>query len=157
MTKYEKISLFLLRITMGWLFFWAGLSHLLDANFSAAGYLSGAKFLTGFYHFLASPAILPITNFLNVWGLTLIGISLILGIAVRFSGKLGALMMILYWLPLGILHPDSHSLVVDDHIIYACAMLVLSSMRAGRVYGLEIWCSNLPICSKFPKLRNWLG
>jgi len=157
MTKFEKISLFLLRITTGWLFFYSGITKVLDPSWSAAGYLSGAKMFTGFYQFLVSPAILPITNFVNEWGLTLLGASLVLGIFVRLSGKLGAIMMILYWLPLGILRPDAYSLVVDDHIIYAAALLVLSSARAGRIYGLENWCSNLPICSKFPKLRNWLG
>ena len=157
MTKFEKVSLFLLRISTGWLMFYAGITKVIDPSWSAAGYLSGAKTFTGFFNFLTSPAILPITNFVNEWGLTLLGISLILGIAVRLAGKLGALLMILYWLPLGILYPDAHSLIVDDHIIYAAVLLVLSSMRAGRVYGLENWCSNLPICSKFPKLRNWLG
>src|SRR3989344_1369634 len=157
MTKFEKISLFLLRITTGWLFFYSGITKVLDPSWSAAGYLSGAKMFTGFYQFLVSPAILPITNFVNEWGLTLLGASLVLGIFVRLSGKLGAIMMILYWLPLGILRPDAYSLVVDDHIIYAAALLVLSSARAGRIYGLENWCSNLPLCSKYPKLRILFG
>src|SRR3972149_4145584 len=135
MTKFEKVSLFLLRISTGWLMFYAGITKVIDPSWSAAGYLSGAKTFTGFFNFLTSPAILPITNFVNEWGLTLLGISLILGIAVRLAGKLGALLMILYWLPLGILYPDAHSLIVDDHIIYAAVLLVLSSMRAGRVCG----------------------
>ena len=84
MTKFEKISLFLLRITTGWLFFYSGITKVLDPSWSAAGYLSGAKMFTGFYQFLVSPAILPITNFVNEWGLTLLGASLVLGILVRF-------------------------------------------------------------------------
>ncbi len=157
LSKGQKISLFLLRVTIGWMMFYAGISHVLNPKFSAAGYLAGAKVLTGFYHWLASPGILPVVNFVNEWGLTLLGVSLILGIGVRLSTKLGALLMALYWLPLGILHPDAHSLIVDDHIIYAAALLLLSSLSAGRVWGLDNWCSNLPICSKFPKLRKWFG
>ncbi|HEY4515870.1 MAG TPA: DoxX family protein [Candidatus Paceibacterota bacterium] len=157
MPKSQKVSVILLRITMGWMFLYAGWSHVIDPNFSAAGYLAGAKTFVGFYHYLASPNILPIVNFVNEWGLTLLGVSLILGISVRLSGKLGALLMILYWLPLGILHPDAHSLIVDDHIIYAAALLVLSSISAGRIWGLENWCSNLPLCSKYPKLRRLFG
>ncbi len=157
MTKFQKISLFLLRISTGWFMFWAGLSHVLDPKFSAGGYLANAKSFVGLYHFLANPAVLPVVNFLTAWGLTLLGVSLILGLAVSFSSKLGVVLMVLFWLPLGILHPDTHSFIVDDHIIYAAALLVLASMHAGRVYGLENWCSKLPICSKFPKLRNWLG
>ena len=157
MPKSQKVSVILLRITMGWMFLYAGWSHVIDPNFSAAGYLARAKTFVGFYHYLASPNILPIVNFVNEWGLTLLGVSLILGISVRLSGKLGALLMILYWLPLGILHPDAHSLIVDDHIIYAAALLVLSSISAGRIWGLENWCSNLPLCSKYPKLRRLFG
>jgi hypothetical protein len=41
--------------------------------------------------------------------------------------------------------------------MYALALLVLAAFRAGRVWGLENWCANLPICSKYPKLWNWLG
>lgn len=149
--------MFLLRVVTGWMFLYAGWSHLIDPNFSAAGYLAGAKTFVGFYHWLATPSMLPLINFVNEWGLTLLGVSLILGIGIRLSAKLGALLMILYWLPLGILHPDAHSLIVDDHVIYAAALLVLSSMSAGRIYGLENWCSNLPLCSKYPKLRRLLG
>jgi thiosulfate dehydrogenase (quinone) large subunit len=157
MNNYQKVSTVLLRVVLGWMFFYAGYSHLIDPKFSAAGYLAGAKTFVGFYHYLASPGMLPIVNFINEWGLTLLGVSLILGLAVRLSAKLGALLMILYWLPLDILHPDAHSLIVDDHIIYAAALLVLSSLSAGRIWGLENWCSNLPICSRYPRLRRILG
>jgi uncharacterized membrane protein YphA (DoxX/SURF4 family) len=37
---------------------------------------------------------LPITNFINAWGLTILGISLILGIGVRLFSILGAILMI---------------------------------------------------------------
>src|SRR3989304_449706 len=129
MTKFEKISLFLLRVGLGWFFFYAGITKVLDPSWSAAGYLQNAKTFSGFFAWFASPGILPVTNFLNEWGLTILGASLILGIFVRFSSGLGIILMLLYFAPI----------------------------RAGRVYGLENWCSNLPICSRFPKLRNWLG
>lgn len=129
--------MFLFRIVMGWFFLYAGITKVLDPNFSASGYLSGAKILTGFYGWLASPGILPVVNFMNEWALTLLGVSLILGIFVKLSTKLGILLMILYWLPLGILHPDAHSLIVDDHIIFAAGLLFLSSMNAGRIWGLD--------------------
>jgi thiosulfate dehydrogenase [quinone] large subunit len=137
MTQFQKVSMFLFRIVMGWFFLYAGITKVLDPNFSASGYLSGAKILTGFYGWLASPGILPVVNFMNEWALTLLGVSLILGIFVKLSTKLGILLMILYWLPLGILHPDAHSLIVDDHIIFAAGLLFLSSMNAGRIWGLD--------------------
>lgn len=157
MSKYQKISLFFLRITAGWMFFYAGITKVINPEWSAAGYLSGAKMFVGFYNWLLIPGILPTVNLVNEWGLTLLGISLILGIGVRLSSVLGALLMLLYYIPLGFPYPNPHSYVVDEHIIYLAVLLYFSTVQAGRVWGLENWCSNLPICSKYPKLRNWLG
>lgn len=157
MTKYQKLSLFLLRVSLGWLFFYAGITKVLDPAWSAAGYLKGAKMLVPLFNWFLQPNILPTTNFLNEWGLTLIGVALILGVFVRLSSILGALLMLLYYIPLGFPYPNPHSLVVDEHVIYIFALFVLGSLKAGRVMGLENWCSNLLICSKFPRLRSWLG
>ena len=157
-TRFQKISLFLLRILAGWLFFYAGITKVLNPEWSAAGYLKGAKTFVGFYQWFINPGILPIINFVNEWGLTLLGISLILGIGVRLSSILGVILMFLYYLPiLDFPYPNPHSFLVDEHIIYASVLLLLASFRAGRVWGLENWCSNLPVCSKFPRLREWLG
>ena len=80
----QKITLFLLRLSLGWYMFYAGITKVLDPSWSAEGYLKGAKFLPGFYTWLTSPGILPIVNFVNEWGLTLLGVSLILGIFVAY-------------------------------------------------------------------------
>ena len=158
MTQFQKISLFLLRVSLGWMFFYAGITKILNPEWSAVGYLKGAKTFAGFYQFLTQPGILPITNFVNEWGLTLLGISLIFGVFVRLSSILGAALMLLYYFPiLDFPYPNAHSFIIDEHIIYALALILLAAWRAGRTYGLENWCANLPVCSKFPKLREWLG
>ena len=138
--------------------FYAGITKVLDPGWSAAGYLKGAKTFAGFYNWLTSPAIMPVINFINEWGLTLLGVSLILGVSVRLSSVSGAVLMMLYYFPvLDFPYPNPHSFLVDEHIIYIAALLVLAAYRAGRVWGLENWCTGLPICSRFPKLRAWLG
>ncbi len=158
MTQSQKISLFLLRLSLGWFMFYAGITKVLNPTWSAAGYLKGAKTFVGFYQWLASPGLLPIIDFVNEWGLTLLGLSLIFGVFVRLSSILGAVLMLLYYFPvLDFPYPNPHSYLVDEHIIYALVLLLLASLRAGRVWGLENWCSNLPICSKFPRWREWLG
>ena len=125
---------------------------------SAEGYLKGAKTLASFYGWLIRPDILPVTNFLNEWGLTFIGVALILGVFVRLSAILGSLMMLLYYFPvLDFPYPNVHSYIVDEHVIYLFALLVLGAFRSGRTMGLEGWCSNLPLCRKFPKLRSLVG
>ena len=158
MFQFQKISLFFLRISLGWLFFWAGITKVLDPTWSAAGYLKGAKTFTGFYQWLTTPDVLPFINLINEWGLTLLGIALILGVFVRLGSFSGMLLMFLYYLPiLEFPYPNPHSFLVDEHIIYIFALLVLAGARAGRIWGLENWCSSLPICSNFPKLRKLLG
>ena len=158
MTKAQKISLFLLRISLGWLFFYAGITKVFNPEWSAAGYLKEAKTFAWFYQPLLGLNILPMVNVVNKWGLTLLGISLILGIGVRLSSIFGAFLMLLYYFArLDFPYPDPNSFLVDQHIIYAFVLLLFATLRAGRMWGLENWCTNLPICSKFPKLRNLLG
>lgn len=138
--------------------FYSGITKALDPNWSAAGYLKGAKTFVGFYHWLSRPDILPTVNFLNEWGLTLLGISLIFGVGVRLSSILGAALMLFYYFPiLDFPYPNPHSFIVDEHIVYALMLLFFAAIKADRIWGFEKWCSNLPICSKFPKLRNWLA
>lgn len=158
MTQSQKLSLFFLRITLGWMFFYAGITKILDPQWSAGGYLQGAKTFAGFYQWLLRPDILPAVNFVNEWGLTLLGVALILGVFVRLSSLLGSLLMLMYYFPiLQFPYPNMHSYIVDEHIIYIAALLFLAAVRAGRIGGLENWCSNLPICKMYPGLRRLLG
>ncbi len=127
----QKVSLFLLRISLGWYFFYAGITKVFDPNWSAEGYLKGAKLLSGLYMWFASPAVLPYVNFVNSWGLTLLGISLILGAYIKYSAPLGALLMLLYYIPLGIIYPDAHSMIVDNHVIFIFVLLYFMKGGAG--------------------------
>jgi thiosulfate dehydrogenase (quinone) large subunit len=132
-----KITLFLLRVSLGWYMFYAGITKVLDPDWSAEGYLRGAKLAPAFYSWLTSPGILPVVNFLNEWSLTLLGISLILGAFVRYSGLLGALLMLLYYIPLGVIYPSEHAMIVDEHVIYGLLMVYLALIEAGRHWGLD--------------------
>ena len=115
MSRFQKMSLVLLRLGLGWLMFYAGITKVLDPSWSAAGYL----------------------------------------IFVRLSSVLGAALMMLYYFPvLDFPKIAPHSYIVDDHIIYALALLILAAFRAGRIWGLENWCANLPLCRQYPKLRK---
>ena len=131
----KKISLFLLRIGLGILFFWAGYTKLIDPAWSAAGYIAGSKLFTGFYGWLLQPSVLPTVNFFNEWGLTLIGAALILGIFVRFASLFGIIMMVLYYLPI---FPPAQGLI-DTHIIYSLVFLVFMAFGAGKILTLNSW------------------
>lgn len=148
----KGIILSLLRISLGWLFFYAGITKVLDPSWSASGFLNNAATFPEFYKWLGSPSILPAVNFLNEWGLTFLGISLVLGVGVRLSGFLGAILMALYYFP-GLKFPFlEHGFLVDDHIIYIFVLLFLATSRAGKCYSLENWFS-----SKCPNLHKLIG
>ena len=117
--------------------FYAGITNILGPAWTSAGYLGAAKTFPGFYSWFASPANIGWVNFLNEWGLTLIGISLILGLGVRLSSILGVSLMLLYYFPVLEFPKVEHGLIVDDHIIYAAILLFLAAVRAGRYYGLD--------------------
>lgn len=157
MTRFQKFTLAASRIALGWMFFYAGITKIISGNFSAAGYLQGAKTFPDFYAWFLQPQILPVVNFLNEWGLTLVGVSLMLGVFTRLSSIVGAALLLLYYFPiLDFPYPDAHSYLVDFHIIEALAVLMVGAFRGGRVFGLENWCSSLPLCRRW-YARNWLG
>lgn len=157
MTRLECFSLFALRITIGWYFFYAGITKVLNPEWSAAGYLNNAKNFPGFYRWFASDEVIEITNLLNEWGITLVGIALLFGVAVRFSAAIGILLMLLYYFALPFPFPNAHAMIVDDHMIISAALLTLAILRAGRIYGLEAWLVNLPLATKYPLMRFVLG
>jgi thiosulfate dehydrogenase (quinone) large subunit len=135
-------AIVLLRLALGWLFLYAGLTKVVDPSWTAKGFLEHAGTFSGFYSWLASSNILPFVDFLNQWGLTIIGAVLILGILVRLSSYLGALMMLLYYFP-GLTFPyaGEHFLIVDEHIVYIMAFLVLASL--SRAYHFSIFGSRM--------------
>lgn len=138
MNKLTSFIIFLLRVALGWLLLYAGITKLLDADWSAAGYLANAHTFPELYAFFARPEILPYVDFLNQWGLTIIGVSLILGLFVRWSALFGALVMLLYYFPvLQFPRVGEHSFVVDEHIIYALVLLFFAVIGAGRTWGLD--------------------
>lgn len=147
-----------LRMALGWLFLYAGAVKVLDPEWSAQGYLKSAKTFSALYTWFAGPDILPVVNFINEWGLTLLGISLILGLCVRLSSFLGVALMAMYYFPiLSFPYVDEHYFLIDTHVIFALVLLLLAQMRAGRVFGLDAWLSKTRFCKTHKRLCHWLG
>lgn len=157
MSKTEKITLTIVRVTMGWFFFYAGITKVFSPTWSAAKYIGNAKSFTWFYGLMLNETALSVINFLVMHGLTLLGISLILGLGVRLSSYLGAFLMIMLYAPLPFPRPNANAFIIDDHLIYAATLVFLGAVRAGRYLGLDSWCASLPIWRRFPRLRNLLG
>jgi thiosulfate dehydrogenase [quinone] large subunit len=159
-----------LRVVMGWVLLQGGLTKLvtyLDANpennWTAAGYLANAiPQGNPFAGVFAAMAGNPLIDVLNMWGLTLTGLALILGVLVRWSAFWGAIMMLFYWaaaLQGGLLAglPLAHGWVVDDHIVYAALLFGLGAFGAGRVLGLDARIEEMGFVQNNPWLRYLLG
>jgi thiosulfate dehydrogenase [quinone] large subunit len=158
MTNWQKTTLLLLRIALGWVFLYAGLTKVLNPEWTAAGYLKGAKTFTDLYQWFAADANIGWVSFLNQWGQTLIGAAMILGVGVRIASWGGALMMLLYYFPV-LVFPKigANSYLVDEHIIYALVFLVFGALGAQSTWGVSAWLKNKGLLQKPAWLAKVLG
>ena len=146
---YSRSQLFWLvslRILIGWYFLYEGLAKLLATNWSSFGYLRDSKgiFAPFFTSLTEHASLMTIVNFVNMYGLTVIGLCLILGCFVRYA-SVGAIMLLsLYYLshpPLldvnYIIRPEGSYLWVDKNLIMLCAIVVLMLFPTSKQIGLD--------------------
>jgi thiosulfate dehydrogenase [quinone] large subunit len=145
-THLQMIALVVMRVLIGWHFLYEGVAKLLKPDWSAAGYLKVAKGpLAGVFHSMANnPDVLEWVNFMNIWGLTLIGLGLILGCLTRYAAIGGALMVLLYYLanPPFIGYFSSQAtegsyLLVNKNLVEIGALFVIAVTYSGRYIGLD--------------------
>ncbi|MDP2676948.1 MAG: DoxX family protein [bacterium] len=135
---FEKITIFLLRISLGGLFFYSGITKIMNPDWSAAGYMAGAKTFASFFQLLSSPAYIGWVNLLNEWGLTILGAALILGLFVRWAAIGGVIIMMLYYFViLQFPHAGDHSYIVDEHIIYSLVLLYFIATKKSTAWGID--------------------
>lgn len=146
--KYQSLALLFLRISLGWLFFYAGYSKLTAASgFSAKQFLLNLEgpFASFYQIFVGNPMV----DSLVVWGEILIGLCLIFGVLVRFSSFWGIVMMLLFYFAE---YPPAHSFIVNDQLIYVFVLLYLMASNAGYFYGF-----GKQLEKKFPKVKALMG
>jgi len=138
-----KTIITVIRTAIGWHFLYEGLIKLFADGWSAASYLNNTfGFLSGFYHWLAaSPVRIGIVDFLNVWGLILIGLALFLGLCVRWASLFGALLLALYYFaypPFGIslLGSDGTVYIINQLFIETSILLFLLCFKE-KGYGMD--------------------
>ncbi len=132
-----KIALFALRLALGWIFLYSGLSKILDGDWSARGYLLNAQTFSDFYAWFASPANLTWVNFLVEWGEVAIGLALILGVFVPIASACGMLMLALFYFPdLRFPYIGEHGFLIDERIVYICLLWLLLRLRAGSFWAV---------------------
>lgn len=157
-------SILALRLVMGWTLFWGGFDKLREGldgvqpTWSARGFLLNAVDAKNPFADSFGSMAGPTTDFLVVWGLTLTGLCLLLGVLVRFAALWGAVMMFLFylaawegWFKL------AHGWVIDDHIVYMVLLFGLGAFGAGRILGLDARLEKTEFVQKNPWLRWILG
>lgn len=136
----------ILRVLIGWHLLYEGVVKLWNPGWSAGGYLMDSQgfFAEYFYKLAANPSMLEVVDFLNVWGLILIGMALILGLFTRAALVGGIVLLGLYFLShpplIGVqyaLPSEGSYLFVNKNLIEIAAMAVLLVFSASRMIGLD--------------------
>lgn len=134
----SRYIIFLLRISLGGLFFYDGLSKILTKTWSAAPLLEQATLFPQVFAWFADPSRIKVISLLNEWGLLLIGLGLILGLGTRLASAIGALLMILYYImTLALPITSGAGFLIDRHIIYLLVFILLFIAHAGDFWGLD--------------------
>jgi thiosulfate dehydrogenase [quinone] large subunit len=149
-TSSEKIVLVALRLLIGWHVLYEGFAKLLIPNWTSASFLKESQWiLKGFSGWIISnPGVLNAVDFLNTWGLILIGLGLMLGLFTRIAAISGAVLLLVYYLnnpPLiGLEYSvpaEGSYLVVSKTLIESMALVVLAVFPSGYFAGLDILVS----------------
>ena len=130
----------LLRIAMGWMFFWSFIDKLFGLGFATAvdkAWIVGGSPASGFLkfgtkgpfaEFYQGLAGNPVVDCLFMAGLLFVGLALMLGVGVRLAGYAGALMMILIY-SAGFLPPKTNPFI-DNHIISTRSIYCIASTKS---------------------------
>ncbi len=143
----KSIALLLLRVFIGWHLLFEGLTKLVNPNWSSVGFLKASQgpFSEIFIAIAENKTLLSIADSANEWGLTIIGILLILGLFTRISAYAGAFLLLMYYLavpPLVGLEynalAEGNYLVINKTLIEAAALFVLALFAFENYLGLDL-------------------
>ena len=130
-----------LRMLIGWHFLYEGLWKLIQpGGWSAMGYLKTSQwFAAPLFHYIAeTPSLLRMCDLMNMWGLTLIGLALFLGVLIRPAAFFGIVLLAFYYIaqpPFLAATAEGHYLWIDRNAVEAVAMLVVLFLPSYSLFG----------------------
>ena len=145
-SRAAMIAITVLRIFVGWHFLYEGIAKLTAPSWSAAGYLRQARGpFAGFFRWLASqPNMLANADLITMWGLTIVGALLILGLFTRLASLGGIAFILLFYLCnppfIGYFYSvptEGSYLIVNKNLVELCALVVIFVTGSGRFAGLD--------------------
>jgi uncharacterized membrane protein YphA (DoxX/SURF4 family) len=148
MKKYSSYLFTGLRILVGWHFLYEGIVKLMTPGWSAKMYLMGSKWIFAdlFHQMASSPGAIKVVDFLNIWGLIIIGFLLFVGLLVRWSSIAGSLLLLLYFVAyppipgytFGAITEGSY-LWVNKTLIEFFVLLIFTVLPSDLFYGADRW------------------
>jgi thiosulfate dehydrogenase [quinone] large subunit len=145
-SRGPMVAITVLRIVIGWHFLYEGLAKLTAPSWSAAGYLRQARgpFADLFRGIASQPNVLANADLITMWGLTLVGVCLILGLFTRVASLAGIGFILLFYLCnppfIGYFYsiPSEGSyLLINKNLVELCALAVIFLTGSGRFAGLD--------------------
>ena len=146
LSRSAMIALTVLRVVVGWHFLYEGIAKLTSPSWSAAGYMKVSRGpFSALFHWIASqPQLLDKANLITMYGLTIIGALLILGLFTRVSAIGGIGLVLLFYVCnppfVGYFYsiPSEGSyLIVNKNLVEVCALAVILLTRSGLYAGLD--------------------
>ena len=140
------IAITLLRVVIGWHFLYEGLAKLTALSWSSAGYLKQSRGpLAGFFRWIAGdPNVLSNVDAVTMWGLTIVGALLMLGLFTRLASvaAIGFLAMFYAANPplVGYFYSiptEGSYLIVNKNLVELFALIVILLTGSGRFAGLD--------------------
>jgi thiosulfate dehydrogenase [quinone] large subunit len=155
------VAITVMRVFVGWHFLYEGIAKLTAPSWSAAGYLKQARgpFAELFKGLAANPNLLANADLITMWGLTIVGLLLILGLFTRLASLGGIGFILLFYLCnppfVGYFYSiptEGSYLIVNKNIVELCALLVILVTGSGKYAGLDRLVSGL--VGRRPKLAT---
>ncbi len=149
-TRFQPAFVLIFRLLMAWTFLYAASTQVLNPTWNVSDFLAATKTFHDVYGVFSGAAVAGIVALLVAWGHLLIGLSLAIGLMVRLSATVGAILFILYWAAfmdfpyVG----GPGNFIVDFHFVYAIILLYLAAVGGGKVFGLD------PIAERMAIDRN---
>jgi thiosulfate dehydrogenase [quinone] large subunit len=144
-TTTQLTTLAVLRILIGWHLLYEGLSKLFDPYWSSSGYLFESSW-NWFRMMATNPFLLSIIDFINIWGLIVIGFCLIAGLFTRISTIAGIILLFLYYISnppfigfTSLMPMEGNYLIVNKTLIELAALFVLTVFPTGQYVGLDVF------------------
>lgn len=78
----------------------------------------------------------PLSDWLFMLGMLGVGLALILGIGLRIAAAAGAVLMLTLYVASWPFNAGSQNPLVDQHLVFALAVILLAALSAGDTWGL---------------------